>query len=414
MGWLEKIKNRLTKKMKYASMMNGYSPIFSQFGQDIFVSDVIQQAISCIVSEVSKLEPAHIKKSGYDYTEGKRSDLWKIMQYPNPIMTMSEFLEKMAWLLFLNDNAFAVPVYKVWKGENGEERRSYEAIYPIQPAQVDFIEDAAGELFIKFRFNNGLETIFPYCDVIHVRNKYSVNEYMGGGEDGQPNNAALLETLQLNKDLLTGVSAAVKSSFAINGVVKYGTIMTMEETIEALKEFEKALQESRSGILPLDMKGEYIKINRDIKLVDADTLKFIDEKILRHYGVSLPILTGDYTKAQFEAFYQKTIEPLVKKFSEAFTKALLTDRERSFGNKIMFFTHELIFMSVDQKLELIKEFGNSGTIFENEKRIALGLKPSAELEGVRMQSLNYINVEIATKYQLRGKKEVTKDEEEGA
>ena len=80
----------------------------------------------------------------------------------------------------------------------------------------------------------------------------------------------------------------------------------------------------------------------------------------------------------------------------------------------MFFTHELIFMSVDQKLELIKEFGNSGTIFENEKRIALGLKPSAELEGVRMQSLNYINVEIATKYQLRGKKEVTKDEEEGA
>ena len=39
--------------------------------------------------------------------------------------------------------------------------------------------------------------------------------------------------------------------------------------------------------------------------------KFIDEKILRNYGVSLPILTGDYTKEQYEAFYQKALEPLI-------------------------------------------------------------------------------------------------------
>lgn len=411
MGWIRNMKSKISGKMRYADMMNGYSPIFTQFGKDIFASDVIQQAINCIVSEVSKLEPAHIRQSGYDYTEGKGNNIQKVIQCPNHIMTIPELLEKMAWQLFLNDNAFAVPVYKIWKGEDGKERRNYEAIYPIQPAQVDFIEDAAGELYVRFRFNNGFETTLLYSDVIHVRNRFSVNEYMGGGEDGQPNNAAILETLQLNKDLLTGISAAMKSSFAINGVVKYGTIINRDETIAAVQEFEKALKESKSGILPMDMKGEYIKINRDVKLVDADTLRFVDEKILRHYGVSLPILTGDYTKAQFEAFYQKTIEPLVRKFSEAFTKALFSDRERSFGNRIMFFTHELIFMSVEQKLELITELGNTGAIFENEKRIAFGLKPRNELEGVRMQSLNYINIDIAGKYQMQGKKGPEENEE---
>ena len=59
----------------------------------------------------------------------------------------------------------------------------------------------------------------------------------------------------------------------------------------------------------MDIKGEYVPIKRDIKLVDDDTLKFIDSKILRQFGVSLPILTGDYTKDQYEAFYQKTLEP---------------------------------------------------------------------------------------------------------
>ena len=35
-------------------MLNGYTPIFSQFGNDIYASDVVQQAIVCIVDEMKK------------------------------------------------------------------------------------------------------------------------------------------------------------------------------------------------------------------------------------------------------------------------------------------------------------------------------------------------------------------------
>lgn len=48
--------------MKYAEMLNGYIPIFSQFGQDIYASDVVQQAISCLVTELTKVNPFHIRK----------------------------------------------------------------------------------------------------------------------------------------------------------------------------------------------------------------------------------------------------------------------------------------------------------------------------------------------------------------
>lgn len=59
-------------------------------------------------------------------------------------------------------------------------------------------------------------------------------------------------------------------------------------------------------------------------------------------------------------------------------------------------------MSVGQTLEMIRLLGDSGAMFENEKRVALGLMPLPELEGVRKQSLNYVDVDIANNYQLDG------------
>lgn len=399
MGWLDGILKKLTKNTKYAQMLNGYTPIFHQFGDDIFASDVVQQAISCIVTEMKKLNPQHVREIGSDSVP-VNSDRQRVLNKPNPIMTKSDFLEKATWMLMLHYNAFIIPVYDVWYDDKGREQRNYRALYPVQPATVEFIEDAAGKLFIKMRFANTYETTLPYDDVIHLKYRFSVNEFMGGDATGRPDHSALLKTLQVNEDLMTGVSAAMKSSFAINGVVKYNTMLDNGSTVAALKELEEKLLSSKSGFLPLDLKAEFIPLKKEVKLVDPDTLKFLDEKILRHFGVPLAILIGDYTPAQYEAFYQKTLEPIIISFSDEFTRVLFSDRERSFGNKIQFYPKDLIFMSMEQKLKMVRLLGDSGSLYENEKRVAFGLRPLPELEGKRMQSLNYVDVNIADKYQM--------------
>lgn len=48
--------------MSFADTLNGYTPIFSQFGTNIYASDVVQQAVSCVVTEMKKLNPTHIRK----------------------------------------------------------------------------------------------------------------------------------------------------------------------------------------------------------------------------------------------------------------------------------------------------------------------------------------------------------------
>ena len=400
MGWISNLfKKEEPKQTTHAEVLSGHAPIFSQFGQNIYASDVVQQAINCIVSEMKKLQPQHIRLKGNDVIPVDKSSIQKVLDNPNPLMTTSEFIEKVTWLLFLNYNAFIIPTFYEWKDEKGLVNRRYEGLYPVLPSQVDFIEDASGRLYIKFRFNNGKEYTLKYSDVIHLKYRYSVNQYMGGNEQGQPDNDALLKTLNLNHQLLEGIAKGMKASYAVNAVVKYNTMLDNDKTDKALKELENKLKKSESGFLPMDLRGEYIPINKNLALVDEGVLKFIDEKILRNYGVSLPILTGDYTQEQYQAFYQKTIEPFVISFSQSFSKTLLTDREKGFNNQIKFYPEDLMFMGIKDVLEMIRLLGDSGGLYENEKRVALGMRPLPELVGVRMQSLNYVNVEIANKYQ---------------
>lgn len=401
MEWFDRLFRRGPKNSKYAPSLDGFMPLFSQFGQNIYASDVVVQALKCIVDEMMKLVPTHVRYNGSDPVPIKGSTVQDVLDNPNELMTTSEFIEKLTWLLLMNYNAFVIPVYRTWVDEQtGQERRYYDALYPINPTQVDFIEDESGRLFIKFTFWNGYETTIPYDDVIHIRINYAVNQYMGGNESGQPDHSALLSTLDLNYKMLQGIAKAMNASYAINGIVKYNTLMDDGKTEAALRDMEKKLRNSENGFLPLDMKAEFIPFKREVSMIDGDTLKFIDEKILRNFGVPLNILTGDYTKDQYEAFYQKTLEPLIIAISQAFTKKLFTQRERAFGNKVSLYPKELIFMTIQQTLEMINTLAPTGGLFENEKRVALGLKPLPELEGKRFMSLNWIDANNADQYQV--------------
>lgn len=380
---------KIKQNFKYAKMLNGYTPIFSQFGQDIYASDVVQQAISCLVTELIKANPYHIKKDGSDLVPVENSEIQRLLEEPNERMTQTDFFEKVYWQLFLNYNAFIVPTY--YRDNKGNKK--YTGLYPIQPIDVTFLQDPEGKLGIQFKFINGYETILAYSDVIHIKYRYSINEFMGGNEKGQPDNKALLKTLELNHTLLQGVAKALKSSFSINGVIKYNTLMDDGKMEENIKNMEKRLANNESGFLPLDIKGEYIPLQNKVQLVDATTLKFIDEKILRNFGVSLPILTGDYTKAQYEAFYQKSLEPILKRTGESFTMSMFSVREKGFGNKIMMYPHELIFMNTSQKIELFDLLVDSASCYKNELRTAFGMRPLPELAGEIAMSSNKANAE---------------------
>lgn len=317
-------------------------------------------------------------------------------------MTTSDFISKVMWNLFLNYNSIIYPTYTRTKNSDGSYTKKYTGLYPLQPKKVEFVKDLNDELFIRMTFKNSKIMELPYSEVIHVKYRYSFNDYMGGNSSGQPDNDSLLKLLQMNSDLNESIIKSLKTSYKLNGFIKYNTVMDKGKMAEAIEEFNEQLKANESGFMGLDLKNEIIQLNRKIEVVDPETLKFIDSRILRLYGVSLAILDGSYTKEQYQSFYQKTLEPLIIALSQAFRKALFSDREKQLGHDIIFITEPLIFLDTSQKLEAIRLLGDSGDIYANEKRLALGLEPLEELNGRRTQSLNYVSVDIANKYQVGG------------
>lgn len=396
-------KSQSNKQLRYAQMLNGFTPVFSQFGQNIYVSDVVQMCIDCIASECSKLQPRHIYTDSNNKQSTPKSSINRLFKFaPNELMTTSEFLEKVLWLLMMNYNIFIYPMYNTLPGKNGVMQKNYTGFFPLNPTTAEFLEDEAGTLFVKLYFSNGIDFTIPYSDIIHIRKKFSVNDIMGGGLSGQPDNAALLKVLEINDTALQGIAKAIKTTLSIRGVVKINTLMDDAKQQAERKRLENSLNTGDSAILPIDLKGEYTPLNVDPKLIDKDTMQFLQDKVINWFGVSMPILSGTYTDDEYQAFYEKTLEPILIRLGQAFSKCLFSQRELDVGNEVVFYQRLMMYLSTKSKLEMLKTTGEQGLLTDDQKLAILGYPPLDDGTGSRRtMSLNYIDVALANEYQLQ-------------
>jgi HK97 family phage portal protein len=386
--------------LRYAQMLSGNTPIFSQYGNNIYSYDIVNECVDCIASELSKLQPRHIRR---DPATGKllkpaTDTINRLLKKPNKLMNIKDFIEKIIWTLYLNSNAFIYPSYDIVTDARGLKNRAYTGFWPLNPIQVDFLEDVTGELFIKLTFGNGKNTTLPYADIIHLRKKYSINDILGGSISGNVDNTALLSTLRINDAILTGTAASIAISQGIKGILKVNTVLDSDKREAERKSFMDAIAKG-DGIVPMDFKGDFVPVTIDAKTIDAETLKFVENKILRWFGVSIPVLDGVYTDAEYSAFYNKTLELAVTALNQGFTMTLFSPTELSHGNEIVFYQNALELTDIKNKLAIMDTLGNRGAFSNNEARQLFGLPP---IDGgdEYYTSLNFINVAIADQYQL--------------
>lgn len=367
------------------NFLNGTGPAYTQYGDEIYAYEVVQQALYSIVTEMSKALLTHVKvlngEEQFIYDEIQR-----VLENPNPLMTMSDYLEKLCWNLLLNENAFSWPTYN----DNGK----LISLTPIQPTEVEFRKYPDDSIWVYMKFRNGSEGEVPYSRLIHIRRKFSINDVMGGNKYGKPDNKALLKTLKMNEKILDNLAKALDFSMKINGVMKFKSQVNKDDQLKWLADFEKKVAELDTAILPTDLSNEYIPINKQIQFMDQATLNFIDEKILRYWGVSLAIVKGDYTTAQFNAFYQKTLEPILIKMEQAHTKALFTGKESfGYGHKIRLYPEDLIHLDNDQKLKLFDMLVDTASCWKNELRTKFGMRPDPAFNNQIAMSSNKTNAE---------------------
>ncbi|MBM7453807.1 HK97 family phage portal protein [Acholeplasma morum] len=377
-------------------LLNQNNTFFTPFGNNISKSDVVKIAIDRIASQCAKLKPRYIKKANDKTVKEKSGKLSFILKHqPNEVMTPYQFIYMVITTLLMNDNAF---IYPMFDGSTGE----IKALYPLKPSIVEPIIDSGGSYYLKFSFDSTDSFTIPYENIIHIKRFYHTNQIFGGSSS-KGDQEALLKTIQINENVLQGIDNALKSSMQIKGLLKMSAMLSETDKKKQLDSFNEILKESirnkGSSIIPVDLKGDYVPLTTDPKLIDKDTLEFLQSKILDYFGVSVPIFHSKYTEDEFNSFYEQTIEPLAIQMSEAFSLGLLTQNEIMRGEEIIFYSERLQYASWNTKVTAIEKLMGLGIMSLNESRGLLGLEP-VENGDRRLQSLNYVDATKANEYQV--------------
>lgn len=349
------------KTLSQLRMLSGYTPIFTPWQGKPYAADVVRAAVDAIARNAAKLRAKHIRRvDGKIVPVGGQIERLLTVR-PNPNMNAYDFLYRLITTLMIENNAWAYPV---WDGFN------LVAIWPINCTMAEFLEDESKTIYVKFYFFDGGQVVLPYSEVIHLRRHYYNNDLLG--EPNDPINSVLSAIHTTNE----GLAQAVKTSAHIRGILKFQGMLKPEDIKANRDRFvsEYMTMQNTGGIAALDSKAEYIPVDIEPKMVNAAQMKELRDAVFRYFGVNENIVMGKYTEDEWNAFYESTIEALAVQMSLEFTSKLFTDRERGFGNEIIFEANRLQYASVSTKLAL-REMVDRGALTPNEWREAFNLAP---------------------------------------
>ena len=371
-----------------------YAPIFAFRGEyqgssDLYESDVIGSIANCIASNLGKLTPQVIRRDAAGLTI-KDDYLAKLLSLRwSPEITPFDGLYKMGSDLVYKSNAFAVIFY------NADFTR-VQSIVPVTVKSFRIWEEE-NNIFFRFVWDyNGEEYTLPYQSVIHLKARYDRKRFIGTSPESQ-----LKTTLELLDTTGESLRNAVNNSANLKGYLKYNNFADDEELKQKVREFQEAYMSAANdgGIAGLDNSMEFHEITQHTNAIPVTQSAFLRENLYRYYNVNEKILNSTYNESEWNAFYEAVIEPIALQLSLEFTYKLLSERERGFGNKIIFTANRLQYATLQTHVNLGSQLFDRGIITINEYRELMYYEPIEDGD-VRMVSLNYVKADEQSIYQI--------------
>lgn len=395
MGLFSKIfgkKKAKSKAKKPYNTTNGYGYWFKNV-KSKRESDTIQAAINVIALHGSKMKLKH--------KEDEKSALAKLLNgFPNPYMSMQQFMYKWISLCLYYDNAFVYPKYDYMKGE-------YESFWILNPACWTLVTGADNSLWVQFTFAMGEEATLPYENLLHLRN-YFVDDDIRGGLS---NDEMYLNSISSYDTARNSIAQATITSTRVIGKLLLNDSLSETDKDKAIARFNEFLEktENKSAVYPEDMNSTLDTIDLKPKSAASQQLASLKSDLLQHIPISEVMLSGKYSEQDFNAFYETILEPLSLQITQVSTHGLLTEQQRTAGEEVIATTNLLQHASWKTKIAVVNLLKDIRGIKIGDIREMFGYEYGDDGDEY-MQSLNFVAGSKADEYQT-GKGE-DEDEQE--
>lgn len=375
--------------------------IFSDFSGDIYDSDIVRSAIWTNSKNIGRLNPKHIRKTKNKYEMFPNQRIKRLLTRPNPYMSMSVFLNKMSAQVQKKNNAFALIKF----GADGIP----EGLYPITYNNVDAIE-AHGFYFLRFYLPTGKVLTVPYEETIHLRIHFDSKDLFGEG-----NATALSTIMDVIQTADKGMVNAIKKSATIRWLLKFNNVLSPNDKQREINDFVKNYLsiENSGGAAGVDPRIDATQVKPESFVPNAVQMEKSKERIYSYFGINEDIIQSKFTEDIWNAYYENTIEPIAIQLSEEFTEKIFTQKEREFGNEIIFEANRLQYSSNRTKIAVATFLTNIGAATIDQVLEIFNMSPIGGKAGSRrVQTLNMINADKADQYQLSQKSQEQEESED--
>lgn len=371
-------KNMTTGKI---NTLNVFSPNFSSEAKKEF-NATFEACVGTHSAFISKINPVVYLK---DKPAENRNRINRIISLrPNPVMNASQFYKAVA-RSYYGDNI--VVIWPNWRIENGQ--RILDGLWPLD---IDTISTAAtndGKIAIKFRVN-GKEHFQMAEDLVILQREVDIKKLFNG------KNPALDRTLKVIQTSYEGLEQAVIMSQYIRFIIRSATMLSEENLRKRQEEFMKRLK--GDGALYVDGSEEIREVNSNGKWPLAPEIASLKEDIYEFQGITPNIIKGDYTEAQWQAYYERSIEPFCIELAQELTLKLFTENEIDRGNKIQVVTSPLQTATLSTRVQLAQTYLKLPQVVPNVVCDLLYL-PQQEGGDKVQSSLNWVDGDKKNEYQ---------------
>lgn len=362
-------------------------PAFRSYG-GIYFSDIYLAGVNAIAKAASKLTVQAVVD-----VEGNRSpgdtQINKVLGLrPTPYCNTQEWLYRITALYFAKNDLWLWPQF-----DNGK----LLAVWPVAPSAAEFVSDHM-DLYVRFLFHNGNSSTIPYSELIHLKRMQIQSDLLS------ETNQSIIPAIQLASDQTQGLIAGIGQVQSPRGLLSFGMTLRNEDMEAHRKKFVETLRSSQ-GIASIDAKATFQELNIPPYTCNATEQQEVAAKIYAYLGISAKIVDGTYSAEEYANFIESTILPFAHSLELSLSKALFTDRELAFNNRIMVETAgRMAFASMADKINAIKEIMPLGVLNKNQALQILGLPQIEGPEGQKfLQSLNFVDQSIINTYQLSSK-----------
>ena len=348
MGAFEKLFKRPKVKKQvngYFQMLDGYTPIFTDYDGGVYEMELTRACIHAFASHCSKLLPVVSGPDG-------RGIQYLLDSKPNPFMTAAQFAYKVATIYETKNTCFIVPVL--------DEFEHLVGFYPVNPQQTEVI-DVGGEAWLRYTFRNGKKAAIELarCGVV---SKYLYNSDIKG-ED----NRALSPTLQLLSTQNQGIVEGIKNSASFRFMATVNNFVKASDMAKERKEWVKENLGPEAGGLAL-FPNSYTNVQQiqsSAKIVDPEQMTLIQTRVLNYFGCNEDVLQNKTVGDAWSAYYEGKIEPFAIQLSQAMTCMTYSRNEQKRGNAVVWSANRLQYMSNNEKLQVSSQLFDRGVLSLN-------------------------------------------------